>query len=105
MTPCSVCGKQGEPLSAVRADFSGGELRWVEGRSPGASCSPECATLVYVRPVDLTTDEMVLTAWAWRTRRAAVRGERFDEPPPFSATERAAILEQRRLSKPARGAA
>jgi len=73
---CSVCGKPGEALSAV----------------VGAACSPECATLVYVRPLDQSTGEMTLTAWVWRVRRAAAHGLPFDEAPPLTEGQRRAII-------------
>lgn len=88
MTPCAVCGLPGEPLKGVRADFSDGDLRWVTAPSPGNACSPECATLVFVRPWDMTHDEQRLTAWRWRQRRAEARGEVFNEAPPMDEEER-----------------
>lgn len=82
MTPCTVCGLPGEPLRAM----SGWPER--DAPSPGAACSPECATFIFVRPRNETPDERKLTAWAWRKRRAEARGGPFDEPCPMTEADR-----------------
>jgi hypothetical protein len=92
MSPCAVCDRPGQPLKGVRATFPGGALTWVEAPSPGAACSPECATFVFVRPSDETEDQRKLSAWRWRQRRAQARGEAFNEAPPMDEAERGMLV-------------
>jgi hypothetical protein len=99
---CSVCQRDGaQPLRAIRPEFTEDHdarktrIRWVPAESPGAACSPECATLVYVKPrAGMTRDEIELSAWTWRARRAEVRGEEFTEPPPLSEGDRMFLVQQ-----------
>lgn len=106
MTPCVVCGQPGEPLKAVKLSFADNhetrrtEISWEPAPSPGASCSPACASLVFAKPFATTTEQQKLHAWRWRSRRAEVRSERFEEPIPMDAGDREwaallAIAEQR----------
>lgn len=98
MTPCDVCGRDGEPLRAVRPVFHEDHdarkthVEWVAAESPGAACSPECATFVYVKAPQQTPDQRALTAWAWRARRAQSHGVPFEEPPPFNEAERQLLV-------------
>jgi hypothetical protein len=70
-------------------------IEWAPAPSPGVACSPECATLIRVRPHDETRDEMLLTQWRWRQRWAEARGLPFIEPPPMDEAERAMVLRLR----------
>lgn len=95
MIPCTICGRPGQPLAAVRASFPDCHLTWVTAKSPGVACSPECATFIFVRPTDETHDERALTSWRWRQRRAESLGLPFDEAPPMDEAERGALVRAR----------
>lgn len=59
--------------------------------TPGwqGTCGTECAGLFFIRPQPgMDRDSCALVAWAWRARRAAVRGVEFTEPAPKSEAER-----------------
>lgn len=81
MSPCSVCGRPGEALKAVRYDGS-------TAPSPGITCSPECTSLVFFAQTVATQDERRLESWRWRQRRAEVYGTPSIEKPPLHAVER-----------------
>jgi hypothetical protein len=88
---CAVCGKPGEPLKAVRLKFANGGFEGFEhALSPGVSCSPQCASLIFARQtVPGELDEKSIEAWRWRQRRAESLGLPFDEakPPTFADRE------------------
>lgn len=68
---CPVCGQPTQP-----------------GRY-GGTCSAECGGLFFIRPrPGMDRDACVLAGWAWRARRAAVRGVEFTEPAPQGEAER-----------------
>jgi len=81
MSPCSVCGRPGQALKAVRWDGSAAP-------SPGVACSPECTSLVFFAQTATTPDEKRLESWRWKQRRAEVRGVAFTEAAPLHPVER-----------------
>lgn len=99
---CLVCGTDGaEPVRLVTHWFREDhvnrrtDIAPIPAPSPGAACSVECATLIYVRPFkDETPDERRLTSWVWRRRRAQVRGEPFNEPAPMDEFDRAELVRE-----------
>jgi len=103
MMTCLVCGREGtEPLKAVKLKFEDDAIEcrthitWEHAPSPGASCSPACASLIFARP---TANDKELEAWRWRQRRAEARGERFDEARPADLEEREWRLLRARLER------
>lgn len=89
---CTVCGKPGEPVPAVRPDFHEDHeaqkthIALVGAPSPGVACSAECCRLLFFR-FDDDVNSRRLEQWLWRARRAESYGQSFDEPPPPSALE------------------
>lgn len=58
---------------------------WGNAPSPGVSCSPACASLIFAQQyASKEPDEMALEAWRWRYRRAQSHGLPFNEPAPLT---------------------
>lgn len=72
---CPVCGRDAD------------EPHWM------GTCSVECAALFFIRPrPGMDRHDCALVSWAWRARRADVRGQAFTEAAPKCEAERALEL-------------